>query len=123
MNNYEALQKFFEGFGIPAYVSSSTPEQAKYPYLTYSPVVGDFTDGEVSMEVDLWYYTTSEAAPNNKAREIYNAIGMGGVMLKHDEGAIWVKRGNPWCQSVPDTNEMIKRRYINIDLEYIGAQL
>ena len=117
-----AIYEFLSGFGIPAYSVSSTPSDADFPYLTYSPVMGDFYGGDVSMEVDLWYYTTSEADPNAKAREIYNAIGMGGLMLTYDGGAIWVKRGNPWCQTVQDgDNESIKRRYINIDLEYIGA--
>lgn len=117
-----SIHQFLSSFEIPAYAAGSTPEQAEFPYLTYNLVVSDFVSGDVAMEVDLWYYTESEATINAKAREMFNRIGLGGVMLTNDDGAIWVKRGSPWCQSVKDeTNEMIKRRYINIDLEYLGV--
>lgn len=117
-----SIHQFLSSFEIPAYAAGSTPEQAEFPYLTYNLVVSDFVSGDVAMEVDLWYYTESEATINAKAREMFNRIGLGGVMLTNDNGAIWVKRGSPWCQSVKDeTNEMIKRRYINIDLEYLGV--
>lgn len=41
-------------------------------------------------------------------------------MIKCDEGYIWVKTGSPWCQSLTDdTDKAIKRRYINITLEFL----
>ena len=115
-----ALYQFLSGFDIPAYVTSSTPDEAEFPYLTYDPVIGEELEGEVSMEVNLWYYTDSEAIPNAKVREIAASIGRGGRVLPYDGGAIWVKRGTPWAQSVTNSdNTMVKRRYLNIDLEYI----
>lgn len=122
MNEQEAIYQFLAGFGIPAYAVSAVPSEPKFPYLTYNLVTGDFLSGEVPMEVNLWFYTASEAAPDKKARELSKAIGYGGKILPFDGGAIWLKRGSPWCQNVPEGtgNSMVKRRYINIDLEYIS---
>lgn len=115
-----AIYQFLSEFDIPAYAVSSVPDQAEFPYITYSPIVQEVLADEVSMEIDVWYYTESEAIPNAKVREIFEAIGLGGKLLHYDGGVIWIKRGNPWAQTIAnEDNSMIKRRYINIDLEYI----
>lgn len=120
MTKAEALYSFFSSFGIPAYASSAVPEDAVFPWLTYDLSTSAWESGEVSLTVNLWYYTTSEAVPNAKAEEISKAIGLGGKLLPCDEGAIWLKRGSPWCQSLhDDSDSMIKRRYINITAEYM----
>lgn len=122
-----ALYRFFSGFGIPAYVSTSVPDDATFPRLTYEPVFGAFdftrtTSGEMAMSVNLWYRTESEAIPNSKAEEISEAIGMGGKMLSCDGGFIWLKRGSPFCQPMADADDpAVKRRYINITIEYLTA--
>lgn len=116
-----AVYGFLSGFGIPAYAAASVPDDATEPYLTYALPVGAWGDAEMAMEVNLWYYGDGEKAPNAKVQEISDAIGLGGVLLPCDGGAVWVKRGSPFAQSVTDgtTDDKIKRRYINIDLEYI----
>lgn len=110
-------------FGIPAYTNASVPSSATYPYLTYQLTIGELFGGEVNMPVELWYRTESEAVPNAKAREIFNAIGYGGKTIPCDNGMIWVKRGSPWAQSIEieGSDEVVKRRYINVDLEFFTA--
>ena len=116
-----AIQGFLSGFGVPAYAAASVPDDATEPYLTYALVDGAWGDGEVAMEVNLWYYGDGEAAPNAKVQEISKAIGIGGAYIPCDGGAIWIKRGSPFAQSVSDGtgDDKVKRRYMNIDLEYI----
>lgn len=116
-----AIQGFLSGFGVPAYAAASVPDDATEPYLTYALVDGAWGDGEVAMEVNLWYYGDGEAAPNAKVQEISRAIGLGGAYIPCDGGAIWIKRGSPFAQSVSDGtgDDKVKRRYMNIDLEYI----
>ena len=116
-----AIYTFLSGFSIPAYASSSVPDQAQFPYLTYDLVLGEWEQGEVNMPVNVWYRTESEAAPNAKVREISNAIGMGGVTLPCDGGMLWVKKGSPWAQAVTveGEDEKVKRRYVNINIEYL----
>ena len=115
-----AIYRFLSGFGIPAYASSSVPDQAAFPYITYDLVLGEWGEAEVNMPVNVWYRTESEAEPNAKVREIRDAIGMGGVQLKCDGGTLWVKRGSPWAQAVviEGEDEKIKRRYVNINIEF-----
>ncbi|MCD8208413.1 MAG: hypothetical protein LUD72_10785 [Bacteroidales bacterium] len=120
MTKEAALLDFFESFGIDAYPVSSVPEDCEFPWLTYELTTGSWEQGEIGLTVNLWYYTTSEAAPNAKAREMSEAIGYGGTLRACDGGYIWIKRGQPWCQSLQDeTNKNIKRRYINISVEYL----
>lgn len=120
MTKAAALYQFFSSFGMPAYTSTSVPDDVKFPYLTYELITSAFEAGEVGLTVNLWFYTTSEAAPNAKAQELSEAIGMGGKILRCDGGGIWLKRGSPWCQSLSDeTSPTIKRRYINVTAEYL----
>ena len=123
MTPEEAVFRFLGRFGIPAYPTSSTPDEAPMPYLTYSLPETGWGGEEVSMQVDVWYRTESEKEPNAKARELFEAIGLGGVLLPCDGGGMWLKRGNPWCQAVTDGSgdDKVKRRYINIDIEYMIA--
>lgn len=119
MTKEAALQAFFEQF-LPSYAASAVPDDVEFPYLTYELITSAWEEGEVGLTVNLWYYTTSEAAPNAKVREISKAIGMGGALAPCDDGAIWLKRGSPWAQSLTDsTDEKIKRRYLNITAEYL----
>ena len=120
MTKGAALYRFFSGFGMTAYASASVPDDVEFPYLTYDLVTSAWESDPVSLTVNLWDYTESEAEPNAKAREISEALGMGGKVLPCDGGYIWLKRGSPWCQSLSDeTDKNIKRRYLNITAEYL----
>lgn len=120
MTKGAALHEFFSGFGMDAYAASSVPDDVVFPYLTYELSTSALGGGEVGLTVNLWFYTTSEAIPNAKAQELSEAIGIGGKILPCDGGAIWLKRGSPWCQSLKDeTSHTIKRRYINVTAEYL----
>lgn len=116
-----AIYQFLSSFGIPAYASTSTPSDADFPYITYDLVVGDWMQGEVSMPVNVWYRTDSEAIPNAKVREIRRELKNGGVLLKCDEGTVWLKQGSPWAQAVrvEGEDEKVKRRYVNVSVEYL----
>lgn len=116
-----ALYAFFNGFGIPAYAATAVPDNRPFPYITYNLVVGDWEGGESMLTADVWYRTESESLPNAKVREISAAIGMSGVTLPCDGGMLWLKRGTPWAQAVnvSETDENVKRRYLNIDIEYL----
>lgn len=122
MTKAAALQAFFSSFGLNAYPTSAIADDTDipFPYLTYELVTGALEDGEVGITVNVWFYTSSEAEPNAKAEEISKRIGRGGTSITCDDGIIWIKRGAPFCQSLNDSeNASVKRRYINITLEYL----
>lgn len=120
MTKEQALHKFFNSFGIVGHRITSVPDDVVFPYLTYDAPISSFDEDPVSITLNLYYYTDSEAIPDAKAEEIRQAIGKGGKLLRCDGGGIWLLWGSPWCQSlVDDTNSNIKRRYINITAEYL----
>ena len=120
MTKEQALKTFFNQFGIIGYRNTSVPDDVIFPYLTYDVPISSFEEEPVSITLNLYYYTDSEAEPDAKSEEIRQAIGMGGVLLNCDGGKIWLKWGAPWRQSLVDeTNHSIKRRYINITAEYL----
>lgn len=123
-----AIYTFLSSFSIPAYASTSVPDQDDplwhgFPYLTYDLVLGEAMDVEINMPVNLYYRTESEAEPNAKVREIHDAIGRGGVLVLCDNGALWIKRGSPWAQAldIEGEDEMVKRRYVNINIEFLTS--
>ena len=117
MTKGAALQRFFSGF-MTAYASNAVPEDAILPYLTYDAVFD--ACAAVSITVNLWFRTTSEAVPNEMAQKISDAIGPGGTLLPIDGGSIWLKRGSPFCQALADdTDKNLKRRYINVTAEFL----
>lgn len=112
-----AIHSFLSGFGLTAYEVNSVPENAEMPYLTYDPVI-DYWQNETVLQVNLWYRGTENTIPNAKAKEIGDALN-GGKILPCEGGAIWVKRGTPFVQSMADPKDAsIKRRYINLSTEF-----
>lgn len=125
MTKQAALYKFFSSFGIPAYPDTAVPDEGSpewvgYPFLTYEVITGHWGGGIVSLAVQLFYNTESEAIPNSKAGEIEKTLGLGGVALPCDGGMIWLNAGSPFCQNfLDDENKSLKRRYILVDAEYL----
>ena len=116
-----ALYNFMSEFGIPAYSATSVPDDAVFPYLTYDLVIGEeWNSGEVNIPVNVWYRTESEAVPNAKVRQIKEVLDGGGIQVPCDGGSLWIKKGSPWAQAVREEgDDMIKRRYVNINVEYL----
>ena len=121
-----ALQNFFDEFmGTTgkAYVDTSIPDDVAYPYCTYQFRQASFGDSPVSITVYLWFYTESEAIPNQRANDLFDQIGIGGTTIRYDDGIMWLTRGTPWCVPVNDsTIKDVRGRYININVEYLSAR-
>lgn len=120
MTKASALHEFFNSFGIPAYVATSVPDNAQMPYITYTYGVNGFDMGSFSCTVNVYYRTESEAVPNAKVEEIERVIDTrGGCSVAYDGGVMWIKRGTPWVQAIGEPDMTIKRRYINIEIDYV----
>lgn len=115
MTKYQVLFDFFSSFGIPAYLESSVPETANFPYITYNLVTSTFTQETATNMVVNVFYRQNEAVANDKVSEISRAIGLNGRLLNCEDGKVWLQRGNPWCQSMSDpVDDKIQRRYLNV---------
>ena len=122
MTKEAALYNFWSMFGLPAYEENSVPsgeDGAEFPYITYQ-VVTDSFGNDVALTGSVWYRSTSWKEANAKAQEISDKISRGGVMISCDGGVVWIRRGVPFAQSMgDDSDDLIKRKYINIVAEYI----
>lgn len=123
MTKEAALHNFWSMFGLPAYEENAVPSGeggAEFPYITYQ-VVTDSFGNDVALTGSVWYRSTSWKEANAKAQEISDKISRGGVMIACDDGGvIWIRRGIPFAQSMgDDSDDLIKRKYINITAEYL----
>ena len=121
MTKAAAIYQFWNSFGLTAYEENSVPDDAAFPYITYQLVTDSF-DREVPVTASLWYRSESWTAINAKTEEISQKISRGGKIISCDGGAIWLKRGQPFAQSMVDkSDDLIKRKYLNITAEFMTA--
>ena len=121
MKKDRALYNFWQQFSIPFYPVTALPpaKDIVFPYGTYEPIFG--YNGDITYpSVNIYDLTESEARINGYAAEIGEVIGMGGTIVKCDEGVMWIKRGSPFVQGINDPdNSNIKRRLISIAIEFL----
>ena len=124
MTKAAAIYNFWLSFGLQAFDENAVPtgdDAPEYPYITYE-LITDSLGNPVAMTGSLWYRGSSWTAPNAKAEEIGAYIGRGGIVLSCDGGGIWINRGTPFAQSMRDDNDdLIRRKIINIQAEYLTA--
>ena len=121
MTKAAAIYQFWNGFGLTAYEENTVPDDATFPYITYQLVTDSF-DSEVAATASIWYRSESWTAINAKMEEISQTISRGGKIISCDGGAIWLKRGQPFAQSMGDESDgLIKRKYLNITAEFMTA--
>ena len=109
-----ALYGFFSGFGIPAYVEETVPDNAALPYLTYElkePEPG----GNTSLKARVWYEGTGFGPIVDKVGQIKQAIGQG-VSLPVQTGAIWLWPDTNFCQFQPTDEPKLKVAYLSLIL-------
>ena len=122
----QAIHKFWSSFDWPAYDENTVPDDATLPYITYSVNVGDITSGPVTTQASLWYRSMSWKEITEKSDEIRNHLGIGGVMIEHDDGAIWIKRGNTFAQrsaagsSESEQDSSTRRVVLTVDIDFIN---
>ena len=121
MTKAAAIYQFWSGFGLTAYEENTVPTDAAFPYLTYQLVTDSF-DREIPFTASIWYRGESWTDINAKTEEISQKISRGGKIISCDGGAIWLKRGQPFAQSMGDeSDDQIKRKYINLVAEFMTA--
>ena len=121
MTKAAAIYQFWNSFGLTAYEENTVPDGASFPYITYQLVTDSF-DREIPLATSLWYRSESWTAINAKTEEISRKISRGGKIIPCDGGAIWLKRGQPFAQSMGDeSDDLIKRKYLNITAEFMTA--
>lgn len=117
MNKAQAIQQFWESFGLPAYEESTVPDNAVMPYITYS-MASDSIGHPIAMTGSIWDKTYSWA----NISQIADAISSVLVQVKSvplDVGFIYITRGTPFAQRMVDEDDTVRRIYVNLMVEYL----
>lgn len=114
MTKWEAIQGFWEGFQIPAYDQNSVPDDAVCPYITYEAQTGDF-EAPLALTGSIWYRGSSWKPVSLKSDEISRSLKQ---IIKVDGGYLFLTRGSPFAQRMSDTDDTVKRIYINLMAEF-----
>lgn len=117
MNKMQTLNSFWNSFGWKAYDAASVPEEVPKKHISYE-ASSDTFGNTVAQTANLWDVSTSWKDIQEKEMEISDYIGRGGIMIMYGDGAMWIKKGTPWAQRLPD-EENIKRIVINIEIEFV----
>lgn len=122
MNKEQALQAFFESFKWAVYDENTVPDDASLPRITYM-MATDSLDNPLSMTISLWDRSYSWESVTLKSKEISKALyDMYPPTISCDEGCIHLRPGMPFAQRMEDTSDsMIRRIYINLEVEYFTA--
>lgn len=124
MDSAQALHQFWSGFEWKAYDENTVPSKDTTPVMpriTYNVSMAEF-EQTLALAASLWDRSYSWASVSQKAEEIYNYIGLGGRLISYDGGKIWIKRGAPFAQRMPDDDDAIRRIYLNVEVEYFTSK-
>lgn len=116
-DKWQAIHAFWNSFGIPAYDETSVPDDAVMPYITYNAAVSEF-ESTVMLNASLWYNSTSWAAISQKADEIAQSINGYRLEPLKDNQYLFLSKGTPFAQRLEDTNDRIRRIFINVMGEF-----
>lgn len=117
-DRWTALHDFWSGFDLPAYDQATVPADATYPRLTYEASVSSF-DEQVMLNASIWYYSIGWEEISQKADEIGNAIGDGGIIVHYTGGAVWIVRGTPFAQRMTDPEPNLRRILLTIECDFL----
>lgn len=119
-DKWEALQQFWETFGIPVYDENTVPNEAEMPYITYEAKTANF-DKPLFLSAQIFYYSPSWREISQKADEIAKYIGYGYRIRKIDGGYLYIQQGSPFAQRMSESSDMVRRIVINISAEFFTA--
>ena len=117
MDQWQAIDTFWNGFSIPAYDERTVPDDAEMPYITYESGISQI-DETILLNASLWYRTTSWQGISQKAKDISNSIG-GGTGIGYTNGRLWITRSSPFAQRMDEPNDPAVRRItLQINAEF-----
>ena len=128
MDKGQALQVFWESFGIPAIDEQSSYDQATLDklgigrrYITYEVGSGNLTSNQM-LSGSLWYRETTWENITRKADQIASFVGYGGRTYKIDGGylKIMLPQGQIY-RRVLDPDTSYRHIIFNIEVAYLTS--
>lgn len=113
-NTASALYAFWSGFGIPAYLENTVPDEATLPYITYNLIETESTEPSTHY-AQIFYRDTSNVSILAKVDAIRAEIGQG-KLLPCTGGYIMLRQSNPFVQMIIGEDPAEKRAYLNLQI-------
>lgn len=122
MDKWQAQQKLWESFDLPAYDEMTVPDDAVMPYITYEAVAGNM-DAATQVAVNLWYRSNSWVDISRKAQQIATAIDNMPSSIKIDGGRMKVRLPNSaWGDRMDEPNDGgVRRIRLAVEIEFLTA--
>lgn len=123
MDKWQAQQKLWESFDLPAYDELTVPDDAKMPYITYEAVAGGL-GAATQAAVNLWYRSNRWDAISQKAQQIATAIDNMPSTIKIDGGRMKVRLpdGVAWGDRMDEPSDSgVRRIRIAVEIEFLTA--
>lgn len=120
-DKWQGLDRFWNSFDIPAYDENTVPPDAQMPYITYSAVTAGFED-VIPIAGYIWYRSTSWQEASQKADDIAAVIAPYRLVPLGDKQYLFLAKGSPFAQRMPDEDDSVRRIYINLLAEYFTAK-
>lgn len=123
MDNYQALQSFWEGFDLEAYDEQTVfteDTMPSFPHITYESAGGGYMSTTV-LYASIWDKSTSWGWLKQKSDEIRKAIGYGGQKVETDDGYLWIKlpENTEFSQPIDSGDDTVKRMRLNIEVDFM----
>ena len=106
----KGLNKFFSQFGT-AYIETSVPESAEFPYITYKCGSEDWNN-KALISCSIYSKSSSYVELSEIAEKILDSA-RDGAIINVDGGYLCIYLGAPEFQIVPNTDYNIRQGYIN----------
>lgn len=121
MTKAQAIDYFWNSFGIKAYDENTVPDKPNFPYITYS-VTTDDIGNVVNLSASIWDRSTSWKIISEKVDEISKKIiEMQPPAIALNNGRLYLTKGTPFAQRMSDPDDMIRRIYMNLQAEFLTA--
>lgn len=123
MDNYQALQSFWESFGVEAYDDQTVFNEGNlpaFPHITYESASGGYLNS-ATLSASIWDRTATWGFLKQKAEEIKRYIGYGGKQIKTDGGYLWIKLPESTRFDWPEDSgeDGVLRIRINIEVDFL----
>lgn len=119
MDKSQALNEFWNSFGIPAYDQYTVPDRTPMPYITYENAL-DALGEDVPIMASIWYRDSGWENASKKAQEVASKIGYSYYIKAIDGGYMVVKRGSVFAQRMNDPDDAdVRRILISVLIEFL----
>lgn len=118
MDSEQALDSFWNSFGVPAWDENTVPDDAPFKKITYEIITNEF-GVPTTTTVSIYDRSDGWKSVTDIFHLVKDRLKNGGVTIQSNDGIIWLKPGTPFCQRFGDVNDTVRRLIVNIEIEYL----